>query len=744
MRVRSYLALSALSPLCLAFTESAVAQSTEQKQAGQETADADAPGDAGDAEIIVTANRREMSAQRVGIALSAFSGDTLDKFGVIDTSGLASVTPGLQFTPAGGSPVAGLISIRGVSQNDFAGHIEPANAFYVDEVYQPSSATTVRELFDVERVEVLKGPQGTLFGRNATGGLIQIVSAKPSDAPKAYIQATLGSYDWFRAEGAVSGPIAEGIAARFSFLRNRHDGYFRNASGPDINADDTWAARLQVEFEPTEQLSILLSGDYYKMGPVTTGGQFVTAAQPDANGLGIPLPPGTPTGFGYVDADGRPFTVDYNFPGSFEREIWGASARISYDLGGVQLFSLTSYQAVESVYRADNDGSPIDFARFGQDSSPHTITQELRLQGESGDLQYTGGFFFLDIQGENYYQEFIIPPFGTTLSARYRLDTRSYSVFGQGEYRIGEQWSVTAGLRYTYDRKNFDYLNTCTGPACPAFIAPGSIGAAGRIVDRHDENGVSARLQVDWTPSESVLAYASFNRGYKAFNYNAGFSGGAPLEDFRFDGETLNAYEVGLKSSFLDRKVRFNVAGFYYDYSDYQAFDQRGFNFTLFNTQAEIYGLDADLEVRPGLGFVFGAGIALLHTNVEDVPIPSGTVDREAPQSPPVTINLNGSKSFALGSAGDITISANAAWTDTYFAQLTNAPVTLQPANWLVNSRISWTLPGDRIEVAVFANNVLNAERQIYGFDVSGPPLGAAYRNFDRPRFIGVEAKVRY
>jgi len=238
-----------------------------------------------------------------------------------------------------------------------------------------------------------------------------------------------------------------------------------------------------------------------------------------------------------------------------------------------------------------------------------------------------------------------------------------------------------------------------------------------------------------------MLLYASINRGYKAFNYNAGFVGQAPLSGFRFKGENLMAYEIGGKFELLDRRVRFNAATFYYDYSNYQAFDQRGFNFTLFNTGAEIYGADFELSVHPGMGFRFDAGLALLHTNVEDIPIGTRLVDRKAPQSPGHTINLAATKDFDLG-FGELSTTFNAVYTADFYSQLTNAAVTKVPGGWLANARVSLKTMEDKLELSVFANNVFDKARKIFSFDVSAPPLGGAYDTYTQPRWFG--AQVRY
>ncbi len=250
-------------------------------------------------------------------------------------------------------------------------------------------------------------------------------------------------------------------------------------------------------------------------------------------------------------------------------------------------------------------------------------------------------------------------------------------------------------------------------------------------------------MQLNYKVDADTLLYASINRGYKGFNYNAGFAGVSSLNAFRFRGETIMAYEAGAKSDFLDDKIRLNAAIFYYDYSNYQAFDQRGLNLTLFNTDAAIYGADADLTVRPWTGMTFFGGVSLLHTKVKNVPIGGGLRDREATQSPHVTLSLAASQQFVTA-PGTFAITANVKYTGTEYSQLSNAPDTLIPVDWLLNARVSFTDKSDRFEIAVSAKNLLNRRRQVYAFDLAAPPLGLAEASFAPPRQISGEITFRF
>ncbi|MBC7578591.1 MAG: TonB-dependent receptor, partial [Tardiphaga sp.] len=599
-----------------------------------------------------------------------------------------------------------------------------------------------QQLYDVQRVEVLKGPQGTLFGRNATGGLIHIITAKPSDRFGGFVQGAYGNYNEYRLEGGVSIPLGTGVSSRISFLRDKRKGFFANSIGPRLNEDDTVAGRAQLRFKPNADLDILISADNYKILPLHTGAAYATAGAPDANGLGQPLPPGTPTGFGYVDADGNPFTGAFDDPGLLKRTQKNVSGRIQYDFGGVTLTSLTSYSTLFTDYREDNDLSPFPITVFYQRADAKYFTQELRVGSSRGAFRWTAGAYYLSIDG-TYRQAFDVKVLGTLLDANYAQKTSSYSLFAQGEYDLAKQLTLILGGRYTRDRKRYNYLETCTGPACGFFILPGTIGAAGGYRDRHSEGGVSARAQINYKPTDDLLLYLSYNRGYKAFNYNAGFAGQAPLRLARFDGEKLNAYEFGIKSEFADRRIRFNAATFYYDYKNYQAFDQRGLNFTLFNTNATVYGADAELTLSPGAGFNFVAGLSLLHTKVGGVPLNSGPVSREAPQSPHYTANFAASKSFELG-FGKLRLNANATRTGRFYSQLTNAPVTRIPANWLVNGRVTLTDRAERVELSGYAKNLLNAKRRVYAFDITSPPFGLVENDYGSPRQYGVELRYNF
>jgi len=712
-------------------------------------------------EVVVTATRRETSLQDTGLSVTAFTGEQLSAQNAIRFDDIAVQTPGLQYTQAGGAPLVGLISIRGVAQNDFAHHLEAANALYVDDVYRPSTASNIQNLFDIERVEVIKGPQGTLFGRNATGGLVHVITKDPEPEFGGYAKLGFGSFNETIYEGALNVPLGEMAAARLSLQKRRHDGWIENAVGPDSIADDTVAARGKLHFTPNEALTVRLQAEYYETDDTDVGGGFPTGGFVGPDTLGRFRPSGR-TDTGYLDADGDVFTGEFDFAGKYDRRETDLIADIEYRFGNFTLTSISGYADLDVSYSEDNDLTPFDVTIFRQDTEQESFSQELRLDADFDRTRVTAGFYYLDIDGE-FFQNFQINnlgnfnqilapipvpvlPVGLNQFANYTLETESWSLFAQAEYDLTPSLTVTAGIRYTEDSKDYSYLNTCQNllpGACPPAFDPATLAGAGLVTDSHTEDGISARFQVDYAVTDDVLLYASYNRGYKAFNYNAGFAGAAAVASARFDGEFLDAYEGGAKIDFWNKRARLNVAGFYYDYSDYQAFDQRGVDFILFNTDARIYGADAEFQVNPGYGLSLSAGLSLLDTKVEDITIAGQAFEREAPQSPDVTFNFAAAKEFVT-SHGTFRLGLDGTYTGEYYSQLTNAPVTLVESNWLLNTRLSFTTPNERWEASVFARNVLDDARQIYAFDITFPGNGLVEQTFAPPRWIGGSVQLNF
>lgn len=715
------------------------------------------------ADIVVTATRREQRTQNIGVAVSAYSGETLTRSGITSTTDLGAITPGLAITlVTPGQPA--LIAIRGISQSNYAGQLESTNAYYIDDAYQVLSSTNSQGLYDVSRVETLKGPQGTLFGRNANGGLVNIITNGPEKDFGGYAQVGLASRGEVRAEGAVNVPVSENVAGRFAVYRNHFDGAYKNIhpNTRDLGDEDAFGVRGKLKFTDTEgRLSVLLSGSYYRQFAKSGGQALATPASPTSpEGLGELSGPGTTQFNGYRDADGDPFTVDIDFPGNHGQKNWDAGLKVNYDLtNDVSLVYQGYYQRARTYYAEDNDLSPLDFSIYEVFNKSNSTTQELRLSKSTGAFRWTAGAFYLNVRG-NYTQNFELRGLGAITRSDYFLKTDSGSIFGQGEFDITPKITLIAGGRYIIDHKNYgiDYKcidiaptfgsfkdNPSTGGCANTFASTDPLALINNPTyrDTHTERGFAGRAQVNWKPVDGLLVYASYNRGYKAFNYNEAFAGATPIDRIRFNGERVNAYEIGEKWDLLDGHLRVNSAAFYNDFKGYQAFDQRGLLFTVFNSPAKIYGGEVEVTVRPGSGWTINGSALFLHTEVDDVPLPNLVTSRRTAQSP------NWAYTFAISKSLDLPIGSflgtfNGTYTGSQFAQLQNSPITLLPATFNANARIAFVPTGSNFQFAVFSRNLTNNRNPNYAFDLSGGALGFREQSFPDPRTVGAEIRVKF
>ena len=323
-------------------------------------------------EIVVTAQKREESLQDVAISVAAFSGRQLAELGLTHATDLVKQVPGLKVSGAGGGTVTAF-SIRGVTQNDFASGQESPVAVYVDEAYISQSYVTSFSLFDLERAEVLRGPQGTLFGRNATGGLVHYISRKPSQEAGGYVDLQLGEDGRQRAEAAVGGGLGESVAGRLSVLREKDDGLIKNDIGPNTMQTDNYAVRGQLLIEASPDVDVLLKAQYGKeKGP--RGGYAHHVA---LNGAFVQDPTATDF-FGYRDADGDPFSVSQDFPAYYSAKVTDLLARIEWRIGDITVTSVSNYQKITHGYGEDADVSPNDVYNYEAANDVKQGSQELR------------------------------------------------------------------------------------------------------------------------------------------------------------------------------------------------------------------------------------------------------------------------------------------------------------------------------------------------------------------------------
>ena len=708
---------------------------------------ADDPSDAGLTqlqEVIVTAQKREQNLQDVGTSITAFNAEAISKLGFNSVTDIAMQVPGMQFNQV--SPDLTIFNLRGVSQNDYSDHEEGPVAVYSDEAYVASLGAIAGSMFDLERVEVLRGPQGTLFGRNATGGLVQYVSQKPTDQPAAFVSATAGSFGEVDTEGFVNGPLSDSIDARFSFASNYHGNVVQNRSGEGSEDLKQYAARLQFLFKLNDDAQLLVKFHGITNPSMTGTGYTWSPAFPNPQtGLGEPVPPnvnlwGTCPGcdLGGYKNTGGPFNQAFNYPQYFDRTVYGSTVHLDWRLDhGMALTSVTDFMHMNKDYGEDSDISPNPLVHYNTSQSFHQFSEELRLSGQAGSLKWVTGIFFLDM----YSQDWATTIFGGALAdygssgPYYNLKTLTYAPFAQAEWSINDSWTAIVGARYTHDEKIYQYaLTSPFGSLPPIYVF--NTTADGSLADQ-TYNLPSWKGELDYKVTPDTLLYASVNRGAKGGGFNAPTS--LPINsptDIPFRPEELTDYEVGEKTTFWEGKARLNTGAFYYDYKEYQAFFFSGLSEFVNNYPATIKGGELELSLLPATGFELQAGVSRLSAVIKNVALPTGVItDRVMPQAPKWSVNMLARYQWqALNSTW--WVQADSKTDSSMYYEAFNAPDDYQPGKTYANARIGFTSSDAKLDISAWCNNVTNKLYRVYSNDVSSVGFDALV--LAPPRWYGV------
>ena len=747
-------------------------------------------------EIIVTAQKREQQLQNVGVSVSAFSGEQIEALGWDNSLDVAAQTPGLVTTSnTGDSANIALFSIRGVSQLDFAEGQEAPVALYRDEAYVSSPGASGVPAFDIARIEVLRGPQGTLYGRNATGGLVHFISNKPSEEFEGYIEASAGEFGQYGVRGAVSGPVSENVQGRLAAYYNTDDGYIDNSIGQDKRADDTVSIRglLNVDFD--DDTSLLLIGQYTDID--TRGGIFHSrASKIDASGESVFCNPGDTdcgnfsadepvgsNGFFYGGAlfdaaNGRIDDGDGDIhSGAYDRDDSGVDREASHvtaifktTLGNeIALTSVTDYSSSDKDYREDDDSTRYGVVIYSATAEVDQFSQEIRLSGDTESMDWIAGVYYLSI--DNLFTgAFAFPSDGYLPKFEGDSETETISAFGQIDYSLSERLLLTLGLRWTKDERDFVYTmiecdvtsefgdgfcpaRLISDPARAASMYAGNAGFDGLLVDGlpHDFNRqdseTSGKIQLDWQATDDHLIYAGVSRGVKGGGFNTPTDGfdTADIRFVGFDPEILTAYEVGAKTRWLDGRVRLNGSVFYYDYENFQAFFFADTTSRLINSEAEFIGGEAELIVTPGNGWDILLGISLLDTEVNGTSPDGGTVisDQKAPLAPDFSWNGLIRKQWELGNSAGLAAQLSAYHTGKQYFNVINAEVTEGGDYLVADASLTYYSSEDAWEASIFVNNFTDEESLTYSYDITG--FGNyTIQVFGPPRWVGGKFKYNF
>lgn len=707
-------------------------------------------------DIIVTANRREQSSLSVPIAISAVGSETLARKGIIDPQALQTVVPNLQVSsPFGGTQPN--FSLRGISvANEYNSNQASPIGVYIDDVYLANRAAHGMGLFDLDRVEVLRGPQGTLFGRNTTGGAINFITRAPSlRGHEGYAEIGYGNFNTRTAQAAVETTMVENeLGLRLSGSYIKGDGRIENIfpGALDPNSIDSWQARGILLIRPGDgPLTIKLKG----YGGRDRGTEAaVYGSEPAREGLGF-------------------FETNENRTGRNRTWAYGASANISYELSSALTFtSITSRDAGSLYLQQAADGAPTDFLDLTFRSNFQQFSEEARFNYANNGLNLVGGIFYGWDQVKTHNVATINDVFGPDRDGGFdqvfRQTRRSYAVFAQGDYEIVPNLTLTMGARYTWDRLRYDngraflftgYIDTPRTPisttvpcATPAGTCPLDLDAVFELEGKN--TALTGRISLSYQFDGGPLVYASYNRGYRSGAFNGGSYTSSSGINF-VDPERINAYEIGMKGRFFDNRLTLAAAGFYYDYSNQQLQDLRpGPVGILVNApKSEVYGGEAEMTFHVSDMLSFNGSVGYLHAQYKELILQGADLaGKNLPFTPHWTLQGGIDLKLFQTERGGLTFSPNVSYfSKQFFSPLNdvNAPGTAQKNSELiqgayakVNATVAWKI--DRITLKAFVNNLFERKTLLYGIDIRGAGFPFNYRTPSMPRTFGGSVRLDF
>ncbi|WP_425409907.1 TonB-dependent receptor [Hyphococcus sp.] len=722
--------------------------------------------------IVVSARKREENLQETPVAITAFSSGDLAKRSVVTLDGIGDYTPNLVFdkgTGGTGGSTSTQIYIRGIGQADFLFTTEPGVGIYVDGVYHPRSIGSIMDLVDIERVEVLKGPQGTLFGKNSVGGAINVVSRRPGNEFSGGIEAVYGRFDRVDVRANLNVPLVEDkLAASLAFSSHDIDGYVkRPLAGDELGGINSKGVRGQVLWTPTENFDLLLSSDYTRHRDDAIANTLIDVDQTGSlialwNGL---VAPAQMVFYddSYISED--PFVSNGTGPNFSDLDLWGVSGVATLRAGDLTFKSVTAYRNQDAFFGHDSDHSPLTYFEQTVDDNQKQFSQELQINGShfDGRFDWVLGALYFHEEGLSTYRIIFAPglydalemlpagiidglggmgnpvhpllDFDGAVSAG--IDNDSYAVFAHTNFAVTDRLSVSGGIRYTYDEKGFDSI-----------LERFSAGVVTHDVSIEDDwSAWTPKISLDYDLTDNIMVYASAARGFKSGGFN-----GRPTNAFvamqPFDPEYVWTYETGFKSEFANRRFILNGAMFYSDYTNMQllavSIDNFGGIVALVENAgaAEIKGFELEMNAVPARNLRLDAGIGFLDAEYSelDPSVASISLDSELVKTPKWSLNFGGEYTAALGGALEATFRADYSYRTRTQHVADNNPLLTQDAYGLLSLRLSLAPVDGPWEVSVFGTN-LTDERYISNGLSQFDTLGTTDVTFGRPREWGVMAK---
>lgn len=706
--------------------------------------------------IVVTARRREERLQDVPISVTAFSANDIQTTSVTNIKELGHFTPNVTINDHSQvGNTASLIYIRGIGQDDPGIIWEPGVGMYVDGIYSGRLVGIDVDLVEVERIEVLRGPQGTLFGRNTIGGAINVVSAKPDvDAGfSGAAELVTGRFDRFDGKLNLNVPVLPGkLAAKVGVASRQRDGYGRRLdfqTGETIGETgdrDATSGQLMLNWLPHDELSVLFSLDGSRVRESGAVRKLVATGQPPIIGLTNIL----------ADPDyGDVFLTDSNFTnfangkdGANDLDVWGAGLTIEWNREDYFVKSITSYRDMEVLSSSDEDLSIYTIIHSDFNLEQDQFSQELQLGGQSfdGRLDWLTGLFYYeedastDVMIDAFELASIIIGNDLSLNLLEGAKAESYAVFGQGTYSFTDRFSLTAGLRYTKDEKEVSRSRSTinTGQVVVPF---------GVRSDSWDD--VSGRLGLEYKWTDDVMTYVSVAKGYKSGGINGRST--SDVEFVPFDPETVLTYEAGVRSELLDNQLRLNATLFFNDYNDIQFLVTGNDPVTLENitfvdnaAKADVKGFELELVAAPTSRLNFSAGIG--YTDAEYTQIDPGSVltpDTRFVSTPEWSGVVSGQYAHPFDDGSQLLGRLDYTYQSETYYDIDNSPLLIQDGYGLLRARVEFESSDGKWVAALFGTNLTDEEYFTAGLDRAGQ-IGFAQVQFARPREWGASVRLRF
>tara|TARA_R110001599_G_scaffold222763_2_gene421952 strand:- start:15826 stop:18030 length:2205 start_codon:yes stop_codon:yes gene_type:complete len=701
-------------------------------------------------EVVVTARKRTENLQRTPISITALSGEELARAGINQLTAIERQTPNLNFTvgTGGGSSTVNAF-LRGVGEFDFILTTDPAVGLYLDGIYLARAFGANMELADVERIEVLRGPQGTLFGKNSIGGAISVITRKPTGESSAEFGLATGSRNLGEVSFYGQTALTDTLSGSISYLRRKADGW-QERPGDDAGDIDLSTARAILNWAPTDSFESTLSVDWHEQDQ--TGYPNVMLTWQDGTLFGDlwnQLNPDNPccTPNANIDVSG----IEGPLPND-DVEGMGITWTNTWQVNDTLEFkSITGYRETEALFGRDGDNSALNYSGDIHDQDHDQFSQELQLVGTNGALEWVGGLYYFTEDTRDLTDLIIIQGLGTSVSFDNRQETSSYAAYAQVSYAVSEQLDVFAGIRYTEEEKDFTQQISNYDFGVPHVFAIPGVPVSSCAFDEptayfdcsQDWSNTSPKIGASWQMNDDVMAYAHVSRGFRSGGYNGrAFGSAADLQEY--EPEILTGYEAGIKADLLGRSLRLNGAVFYNDYEDIQVLITRAGSVAVENaSSASIEGVELEATWLPVEAFQLQAGVGYLNDDSDGwVDVTGDYTNTELKHTPEWTFNMAADYNYDLGEMGDLLFRADMRYTDSYYLNAVNSSVLQVPGHTLFGAGLIYTSPSELWEVGLIGTNLGDKRVLNSGFDGSGF-FGYFEGSYNRPRTVELSLTLR-